>query len=192
MPSAHSPARSVPRAPTPQPLLVDTTLPDAIACTSAVLGGTALADEPVVERGIVYSASVAAPALGNGNRVRIGHGPGRFAQSVSLSSGTAYFVRAYVITAAGTAYGAAVSFKTLAPLVAELSIREPASRRSGATAAVLATGGSAPYTYGWRNTSTCITLAQTGAVATGLGPGSYTATVTDCTGATATASILIL
>ena len=53
-------------------------------------------------------------------------------------------------------------------------------------------GGSAPYTYSWRNTSICITLAQTGAVATGLGPGSYTATVTDCTGATTTASILIL
>ena len=48
------------------------------------------------------------------------------------------------------------------------------------TAAVSATGGTAPYTYNWSN-------GTTGATANGLAPGTYTVTVTDANGCTTTA-----
>jgi hypothetical protein len=57
---------------------------------------------------------------------------------------------------------------------------------SGATngsATVAVTGGTAPYTYQWNNST-----LQTTPTATGLGVGNYTVTVTDATGATTTAT----
>jgi len=49
-----------------------------------------------------------------------------------------------------------------------------------------ATGGTLPYTYLWNTTP-----AQNYATATGLGPGSYTVTVTDSCGSSVTASVTI-
>ncbi len=173
-------------------LAVTTALPATITGTSAVLGGTAPAAGGATERGVVYSASAATPAIGNGNKVQIGSGPGRFSQSVSLSSNTTYHVRAYAVTAAGPVYGSPVAFKTLPALSATVAVQRGAGPASGSNAVkVAAVGGSAPYAYSWRNTTASITLAQTGAVVAGLPPGSYTVTVTDETGATTTASIAI-
>jgi gliding motility-associated-like protein len=53
------------------------------------------------------------------------------------------------------------------------------------TATVSASGGTGPYTYNWTPTG------GTGTNATGLCPGTYTCTVTDANGCTATATVLI-
>ncbi|MFD1467120.1 hypothetical protein ACFQ48_02705 [Hymenobacter caeli] len=170
---------------------VGTTLADAITATSAVLGGFAALDGDGIRRGIVYSAFAAHPTLGNGTRVEIGSGPGGFSRSINLSSDTTYYVRAYATGAAGTVYGNTVMFKTLAPLAAAI-VPRPGGSRHGGTATVVATGGSAPYTHSWRNTTAGVTLAQAGATVLGLSAGCYTVTVTDSTGATTTASTVVL
>jgi len=60
------------------------------------------------------------------------------------------------------------------------------------SAAVVASGEPAPYTYSWRNTTTNTTLPQTTASVTGLAPGNYTVTVTSTsTTFTATRSYVI-
>ncbi|MGV3638996.1 MAG: cadherin-like beta sandwich domain-containing protein [Adhaeribacter sp.] len=56
---------------------------------------------------------------------------------------------------------------------------------SNGTAAVSATGGTAPYTYSWSPSG------GTGAMATGLAAGNYTVTVTDANGQTATGNYAI-
>ena len=53
------------------------------------------------------------------------------------------------------------------------------------SATVQGTGGTLPYTYAWSN-------GQTGATAINLGAGSYTVTITDANGCTATASVTIV
>ncbi len=171
---------------------VNTASVGTITGTSAVLGGNATADGSVRERGVVYSASVAVPTIGDGTKVQIGQGSGTFAQSVSLASNTTYYVRAYAISAAGIFYGNALSFKTLASLSAAIAMQSAEGKNGGNDSAlVLVAGGSAPYAYSWRNTTTGTTLGQTGARVAGLAPGCYTVTVTDSTGATTTASATI-
>jgi hypothetical protein len=55
------------------------------------------------------------------------------------------------------------------------------------TATATPTGGVAPYTYSWNTTP-----AQTGAVASGLTPGTYTVNVTDANGCKTSGSITII
>jgi|GEM_PF-2561099 len=55
---------------------------------------------------------------------------------------------------------------------------------NGNSATATATGGVPPYTYSWSN-------GATGETATGLAPGSYTITVTDANGCSATASVVV-
>ena len=97
---------------------VTTTVASAIASTSATLGGnvTAAGSSAVTNRGVVYSSSNMTPAIGSGTQMPIGSGTGTFSQSVTgLMASTTYYVRAYAINAAGTAYGAVQTFTTLTP-----------------------------------------------------------------------------
>ncbi|HYG51213.1 MAG TPA: gliding motility-associated C-terminal domain-containing protein [Flavobacteriales bacterium] len=57
---------------------------------------------------------------------------------------------------------------------------------SNATATVIPSGGTAPYTYSWNTVP-----VQTTSTATGLGPGTYIATVTDSNGCSDTLSVTI-
>ncbi len=62
---------------------------------------------------------------------------------------------------------------------------------SSGAATASASGGTAPYTYSWRNTTTSTTLAATGSSVSGLAAGSYTVTVTDNNSQTGTANFTI-
>ena len=86
----------------------------SIATTSAVVAGNVTADggATVTTRGICYSTSQN-PTIAN-SKVASGNGTGAYSATLSgLTSNTTYYARAYATNAAGTAYGAQVSFKTL-------------------------------------------------------------------------------
>ncbi len=93
---------------------VSTTSVSSITANSATGGGNVTADggASVTERGIVY-ATTQNPTTAN-SKVTSGTGTGSFtANMTGLTANTTYYVRAYAINSAGTAYGSQVSFTTL-------------------------------------------------------------------------------
>jgi hypothetical protein len=94
---------------------VSTTAASSITASSATSGGNVTADggATVTERGICYSTT-SNPTTAN-SKVVSGSGTGSFSANLSgLTASTTYYVRAYAINSAGTAYGTQVSFTTLA------------------------------------------------------------------------------
>lgn len=90
-----------------------TTAVASITGTTAVSGGTIFNDggSPITQRGICYS-NTPTPTTAN-TTVISGSGTGSFTSNLSgLSPTTTYYVRAYAINSAGTAYGNEVSFTT--------------------------------------------------------------------------------
>ena len=71
------------------------------------------------------------------------------------------------------------------PLVVDANVTAQATCLAGATATVIITGGTAPFSVLWNNDSTITTL-------TGLAPGQYTVKVTDSTGCIANDTIQVL
>ncbi len=94
---------------------VTTTAASSITSTTATSGGNVTADggASVTERGICY-ATTQNPTTAN-SKVVSGSGTGTFtANMTGLTANTTYYIRAYAINSAGTAYGSQVSFTTLA------------------------------------------------------------------------------
>ena len=91
-----------------------TTLPIGnVANTTATSGGniTANGGTTVTQRGVVWSTSPN-PTTAN-NQSSDGSGTGNYTSNLTgLSSNTTYYVRAYAINSAGTAYGNQLSFTT--------------------------------------------------------------------------------
>ncbi|GAB3204314.1 gliding motility-associated-like protein [Pontibacter aydingkolensis] len=84
-----------------------------INSTFATAGGNITSDGggPITERGLVWSTATN-PTTGD-NKLAIGSGTGSFSgQITNLTANTTYYVRAYAINSAGTAYGSQVSFTT--------------------------------------------------------------------------------
>ena len=82
--------------------------------TTATTGGKVTADgnATVTERGVVYATTPNPTTLSN--KVVKGSGTGSFTCNLAdLQRGTTYYVRAYAINSAGTAYGEEVVFNTL-------------------------------------------------------------------------------
>ena len=108
---------------------VTTTGVTGVGSSSAIAGGnvTNAGSSPVTSRGVVYSSTNMTPVLGVGTStsLTIGSGTGSFSQTIGgLMPTTTYYLRAYAINAAGTAYGAVQSFTTTvantAPTVANM------------------------------------------------------------------------
>src|SRR6476469_7144611 len=169
---------------------VTTAAPASIGITQSTLGGNVTADggATVTERGVVYSSSNMNPTTAN-TKVTIGSGTGSFSLVVTgLTANTTYYVRAYAINSAGTAYGTVQTFTTAANLAASITAQTNVLCNGGAngSATVTATGGTTPYQYSWSPSG------GTGATASGLTAGNYTVTVTDNNGVTATATANIM
>jgi uncharacterized protein (TIGR02145 family) len=101
--------------PIPSPVLatITTTTPSAITSTTATSGGSTTSDggAAITERGICYNTTTN-PTTAN-SKVVSGNGTGSFtANMTGLTAGTIYYLRAYAINSAGTAYGNEVSFTT--------------------------------------------------------------------------------
>lgn len=164
-----------------------------LSCNSATLGGnvTNSGNGAISERGVVY-ATTANPTTAN-TKVVIGSGTGAFSQTVSgLTALTTYFVRAYGINSAGTAYGPQISFTTPAcpPIenisVSTLSAKSPISRGQtltidgtiGATKGVTSCSSALYFSLnGTLDTKTDILVRQFTSIFV-LGSSSFTATYT--------------
>ena len=93
---------------------VTTTAVCDVSATACTAGGEVTADGggEVVERGVCWGVE-AAPERG-GDHVSVGKGLGSFSCGITgLSPLTTYYVRAYAVNDAGTAYGEPVAFTTL-------------------------------------------------------------------------------
>ena len=91
---------------------------------SATVGGEVTADggNPVTDKGICF-ATHTNPKFNENNKTA-GNGLGPFAVNLAdLEPNTVYHARAYAATAADTAYGADVEFKTLEPGVPQVTTR---------------------------------------------------------------------
>ena len=105
---------------TPTVATVVTGAASALTSTSATLGGTVTqtGGAGVTERGVVYSATNAVPTIGSATQLVLGSGTGSFSATASgLTLSTTYYVRAYAISTAGTAYSSVVAFTTTGPVV---------------------------------------------------------------------------
>ncbi len=94
---------------------VSTATPAAVTATGATLGGnvTGSGGATVTQRGIVYGTSQN-PTTSSGTFVTVGSGTGSFSTTLdgALIPNTTYYVRAFAINSAGTAYGSQLSFTT--------------------------------------------------------------------------------
>jgi gliding motility-associated-like protein len=112
-------------------------------------------------------------------------GPGSVPNVTGLCAGT-YAVT--VVDVDGCLNSDTVTFTNPpAIIVATSQVNASCGGICDATATANPSGGTAPFTFSWNTTP----LAQTTQTATGLCAGSYTVTVTDASGCTATASVTI-
>jgi len=155
-----------------QPLLVlsaSTTIAENVSCT----GGS--------------NGSASASASGGTNPYTYLWNPSSQtnATATGLSAGT------YTVTITDfngcTASATAIITQPLLALSASTTIAENVSCTGGSngSASVIANGGTSPFTYLWNPSS------QTSATATGLSAGTYTVTITDLHGCTASATAII-
>ncbi len=98
---------------------ITTTASSSITGITAVSGGNILSDggAKITARGVCWSTTPN-PTVALTTKTTDGIGIGSFTTNITgLLGGTTYYVRAYAINSAGTAYGNEVSFVTTAPLV---------------------------------------------------------------------------
>lgn len=155
----------------------------AITETSATGGGTIATDNdtPVTARGICWGTAELPTTAGT--KTTDGAGIGTFTSSITgLTAGTVYYVRAYAINAAGTAYGNQVAF-TASDAITEPIVTTTAVTGISATAAasggnVMSDGGAAVTARGVAyGTTTDPTVAGTHTT-NGAGTGTFTASIT--------------
>jgi uncharacterized protein (TIGR02145 family) len=160
----------------------------AISPTSAVSGGNITSDgnDAIIARGICW-ATTAAPTT-SANKTSDGTGTGVFTSNLTgLTAGTTYYVRAYAINSAGTAYGNEISFTTVAvvlPTITTAAINSISMTSAVSGGNITADGGGPVTARGicW-GTSTSPTLANS-KTTDGTGTGSFTSNLTGLTSGT--------
>ena len=170
------------------PTLSSTTSISSITATTASSGGVISNDggASVTARGVVWGTSKG-PTI-SGSKTSNGTGTGTFTSSLtSLTPGKTYYVRAYATNSAGTAYGAEVSFKTVA-VVPTLSSTTSISSITATTASsggVISNDGGASVTARgvvW-GTSKGPTISGS-KTSNGTGTGTFTSSLTNLTSET--------
>jgi uncharacterized protein (TIGR02145 family) len=163
--------------------LAITTIPvSSITASSAISGGTILSDGnilSVTSRGVCWSTSPF-PTVEH-SKTSDGAGGGNYASSMdNLTESTTYYVRAYAVNSAGTAYGNELTFRTtngvaLLTTTAASYIMTNAATLGGT---ISSDGGAEITERGicW-STTPGPTISQN-KVAGGNGTGSYTADIT--------------
>jgi hypothetical protein len=159
---------------------VTTSAINTITATGAAGGGNITSDggSDITARGICWGTSQN-PTI-SGSKTSDGTGTGNFTSTITgLSPGTTYYARAYATNSAGTAYGAQVTFVTLAvlPTVTTTSISNVASTSATSGGNITNDGGGAVTARG-----VCWSTSQNPTVADnktndGTGSGTFTSTV---------------
>lgn len=170
----------------PSLAVINTNSASNIMQTTALSGGK-ISDNGganVTERGVVYSSITNTPTTVH-SKIASGSGSGNFNTTlILLTPGTTYFVRAYAITAAGTAYGNTISFKTTSPALPSSITTNTATNIAGNTAiisgSVLADGGSAILSRGFVYSSSTVSpiIGTSSFVNSGVGLGNFSSTLT--------------
>jgi uncharacterized protein (TIGR02145 family) len=160
-----------------------------IADITATCGGNITSDggSAITARGVCWS--IAATPTTADSKTTDGTGTGEFTSSITgLTAGTIYYVRAYATNSAGTAYGTAVSFSTLAPQGAPELTTSAVSDITQTTATcggnITSEGTSAVTARGvcW-GTGDSPTTADS-KTTDGTGTGEFTSSITDLTAET--------
>ena len=175
---------------TTEELLSLTTTPaSSITSTTASSGGniTSVGGATVISRGVCWSTSTG-PTTGD-SKTSDGTGTGSFTSAITgLIPGTTYYVRAYAINSAGTAYGNEISFTTGPPVVFATLSTSSITCFTSTTASIggyiTSDGGATVTARGvcWSTTSgPTIASSKT---TDGTGTGSFTSEITGLTGGT--------
>jgi uncharacterized protein (TIGR02145 family) len=156
---------------------ITTTAVTAIASTTAISGGNITSDggDFVTVRGVCWNTS-SSPTIANFRTSNLS-GTGNFTSTLTgLTSGATYYVRAYAVNSAGTAYGNEVFFTALAalPVLTTASVTSVGSTTATGGGTISSDGGSAITARGicW-NTSTAPTTAHF-KISVGTGIGNFT------------------
>ncbi len=190
---------------TPGQLATLTTLPIGnIGATSATSGGnvTSNGGTPVTQRGVVWSTSPN-PTTAN-SQTNNGSSLGSYTSNLSgLVANTTYYVRAYAVNSAGTAYGNQLSFTTAGGVGIISTLNCNGAANIGTLTSSTAASGvysNVPYTGGNGGTYTSQSVNSTGV--TGLtatlsagsfasGSGTLTYTITGTPAVSGTASFAL-
>ena len=162
-----------------------TTAASSIAMTSATSGGNITSDggASVTSRGVCWSTSQNPTTSSNSSA--IGSGTGSFSGSITgLNASTTYYVRAYAINSAGTAYGSQISFTTSAASQAAIpSLSTTAASSIASTSAtsggnITSDGGASVTSRGvcWSTSQNPTTSSNSSAI--GSGTGSFSGSIT--------------
>ena len=167
--------------------LAATTPPWPITTSTAVSGGFISADggSPITARGVVWQASSSTGLdVSLSTKTSDGTGTGSFTSNITgLSPNTLYYVSSYATNSAGTRYGTATSFYTLAATSPTISATVIATSITSSTATsggnITADGGSPITARGvvW-STSSNPTVPSTSSTSEGTGTGSFTSNIT--------------
>ena len=167
--------------------LAATTPPWPITTSTAVSGGFISADggSPITARGVVWQASSSTGLdVSLSTKTSDGTGTGSFTSNITgLSPNTLYYVSSYATNSAGTRYGTATSFYTLAATSPTISATVTATSITSSTATsggnITADGGSPITARGvvW-STSSNPTVPSTSSTSEGTGTGSFTSNIT--------------
>lgn len=163
------------------PPVVSTTAATAITAGGATSGGnvTSAGSAAVTARGVCYGTS-ANPTIA-GTKVVSGSGTGVFTANLTgLATGTLYHTRAYATSTAGTAYGADLTFTTVAQALPSVSTTTATAINTTTASSggnVTSIGGSAVTSRGvCYATTTNPTLANT-VLSGGSGAGIFTSSL---------------
>lgn len=167
--------------------VVTTNNATSITINSAISGGNITSDgnDPVIARGVCWNTT-GNPTL-NDNKTTNGSGKGTFNSPVAgLIPGTTYYLCAYATNSAGTAYGAVVTFKTLAtvPTVSTSQVSDIKALTATCGGNITTDGGAAVTAKGvcWSTTENpTISDSKT---ADGTGNGAFVSSVTGLTAGT--------
>jgi hypothetical protein len=121
--TAYGAVRSFTTSAVTIPTGITTSAISFISQTTATSGGSVTNDggRTIIYRGVCWSSSSMTPTITDyySSKTSDGSDTGTFISSLTgLTANTTYYVRAYATNSAGTAYGAVITFKTLAPALA--------------------------------------------------------------------------
>ena len=155
-----------------------------ITVSTARTGGSITSDgrAEVTARGVCWGTS-AGPLI-SGPHTSDGNDIGIFESNLTgLASGTLYYIRAYAINEAGTAYGNEISFSTVAPTVPVLTTREVTNITSSTSVSggnITSDGGSAITAKGvcWGTTANPVIVNNNNKTNNGTGKENYASDLT--------------